>query len=90
MKRTVLLSIALKFRQKERLFTGGGIVPEIICSGGGNWQWKYNQCTGDRGNSVFERLDKNRNLLKGCLYFFVKMNATDLYFNSFQKYLYRK
>jgi carboxyl-terminal processing protease len=43
------------------------------------------------GHFVFEQLDADRNIFKGLTFqqFKVKMNATDLYFNSFQKYIFQ-
>ena len=42
------------------------------------------------GNFVFEQLDKNRSAFKGLNFeqFKTKMNETDLYFNSFQKFIF--
>jgi carboxyl-terminal processing protease len=45
--------------------------------------------SGILGQFVFEQLDKNRNVFKGMTFeqFKVKIDGTDLYFNSFQKFL---
>ena len=41
------------------------------------------------GHFVFEQLDRDRSTFKGLTFeeFKAKVDATDLYFNSFQKYL---
>jgi carboxyl-terminal processing protease len=41
------------------------------------------------GNFVFEQIDSDRNAFKQITYadFLIKMNKTELYFNSFQKFL---
>jgi carboxyl-terminal processing protease len=51
----------------------------------------YLMKSGIVGNFVFEQLDKSRVAFKGLSFeqFMVKMDKTDMYFNTFQKYLLR-
>jgi carboxyl-terminal processing protease len=85
----------LKFKTKKGkiVYGGGGIVPDVFVpldSEHGNENPAYLLQSGVVGHFVFEQLDKNRNAFKGLTFnqFASKINATDVYFNSFQKYLF--
>jgi carboxyl-terminal processing protease len=85
----------LKFKTKKGkiVYGGGGIVPDVFVpldSEHGNENTAYLLQSGVVGHFVFEQLDKNRNAFKGLTFnqFATKINATDVYFNLFQKYLF--
>jgi carboxyl-terminal processing protease len=76
------------------VYGGGGIVPDVFVSlevGYGNEHATYLLQSGVLSQFVFEQLDADRNVFKGLSFenFKVKMDGTDLYFNTFQKHLYR-
>ncbi|MBP6001770.1 MAG: PDZ domain-containing protein [Flavobacterium sp.] len=76
------------------VYGGGGIVPDVFVPlelSQGKEHTAYLLQSGILGQFVFEQLDHNRNVFKGMTYenFKVKMDGTDLYFNSFQKYLFK-
>jgi carboxyl-terminal processing protease len=83
-----------KFKTKKGkvVYGGGGIVPDVFVPlevEHGNESTAYLLQSGVVGHFVFEQLDTNRNAFKGLSFqqFRTKINATDLYFNSFQKYI---
>ena len=74
------------------VYGGGGIVPDVFIPleiEQGKEHTAYLLQSGILGQFVFEQLDSNRNAFKGINFekFKVKIDATDSYFNSFQKYL---
>jgi carboxyl-terminal processing protease len=94
-KDSIKVSDTLKFKTKKGriVYGGGGIVPDVFVPlevEHGNESTAYIMQSGVVGHFVFEQLDKNRNAFKGLGFeqFKVKMNATDLYFNAFQKYIF--
>jgi carboxyl-terminal processing protease len=85
-----------KFRTPKGkiVYGGGGIVPDVFVPlelEPSKEHTAYLLQTGILGQFVFEQLDQNRNAFKGLTFeqFNVKMDRTDLYFNAFQKYLFR-
>jgi carboxyl-terminal processing protease len=95
-KDSIKVSDTLKFKTKKGkiVYGGGGIVPDVFVSlevEHGNESTAYLVQSGIVGNFVFEQLDKNRSAFKGLTFeqFKVKINQTDLYFNLFQKYIFR-
>jgi carboxyl-terminal processing protease len=75
------------------VYGGGGIVPDIFVPlelNHGNENTVYLLQSGIVAHFVFEQLDRDRNAFKDLSFdqFIVKINAGDLYFDSFQKYLY--
>lgn len=86
----------LKYKTKKGkiVYGGGGIVPDIFIPlevEHGNESVTYLLKSGIVGRFVFEELDKNRNAFKGLSFeqFISKMNATEMYFDFFQKYVYQ-
>ena len=86
----------LKFRTKKGkiVYGGGGIVPDIFVPlevEHGSESTAYLLQSGIVGHFVFEQLDENRNVFQGLTFqqFIIKMSGTDLYFNSFQKYIFQ-
>ena len=76
------------------VYGGGGIVPDVFVpldGEKGNERTAYLLQSGILGQFVFEQLDQNRNAFKGLTFgnFKVKIEETDLYFNAFQKYLFK-
>ena len=74
------------------VYGGGGIVPDIFIPleiEQGKEHTVYLLQSGILGQFVFEQLDRDRNVYKGMTFenFKGKIDATDLYFNAFQKYL---
>lgn len=95
-KDSIKVSDTLKFKTKKGkiVYGGGGIVPDVFVPlevEHGSESTPYLLQSGIVGHFVFEQLDKNRNAFKGLAFqqFITKMNATDLYFNSFQKYIFQ-
>ena len=95
-KDSIKIADTLKFKTKKGkiVFGGGGIVPDIFVPlevEHGSESTAYLLQSGIVGHFVFEQLDQNRNAFKGLSFeqFMAKMNGTDLYFNSFQKYLFK-
>ncbi|POY40351.1 peptidase S41 [Flavobacterium alvei] len=76
------------------VYGGGGIVPDIFVPlelESSKEHTAYLLQTGILGQFVFEQLDHNRNVFKGLTFeqFKAKMEGTDLYFNAFQKHLFK-
>lgn len=74
------------------VYGGGGIVPDVFVPlelDQGNQHSTYLLQSGFVGHFVFEQLDSDRSAFKGLSFeeFKAKVDGTDLYFNSFQKYL---
>ncbi len=74
------------------VYGGGGIVPDIFVPievEHSKENVAYLLQSGILGQFVFEQLDSNRNAFRGLSFeqFIVKINGTDLYFNSFQKFI---
>lgn len=95
-KDSIKVSDSLKFKTKKGkiVYGGGGIVPDVFVPlevEHGNESTAYLMQSGIVGHFVFEKLDVNRNVFKGLSFqqFRAKMNGTDLYFNSFQKYIFQ-
>lgn len=93
-KDSIKVADSLKFRTPKGkiVYGGGGIVPDLFVGlevEHGNENTVYLMQSGIVGNFVFEQLDKDRKAFKGIAFeqFVQKMNATDLYFNTFQKFL---
>lgn len=93
-KDSIKVADSLKFKTPKGkiVYGGGGIVPDLfvpIETEHGDINVSYLMQTGIVGRFVFEELDKNRNLFKNTTFekLSSKKNASDLYFNSFQKYL---
>ncbi|TRX38521.1 S41 family peptidase [Flavobacterium sp. ZT3R18] len=85
---------SLKFKTKKGkiVYGGGGIVPDVFVpleAEHGAENVSYLLQSGIVGHFVFEQLDKNRNGFSKLTFeqFLNKINATDLYFYDFQKYL---
>ena len=85
---------SLKFKTKKGkiVYGGGGIVPDVFVpleAEHGAENISYLLQSGIVGHFVFEELDKDRNAFTKLTFdqFKIKINATDLYFNAFQKYL---
>lgn len=94
-KDSIKVSNALKFKTKKGkiVYGGGGIVPDVFVPlevEHGNESTAYLLQSGVVGYFVFEQLDKNRNAFNGLTFqqFLTKMNETDKYFDSFQKYIF--
>jgi len=86
----------LKFKTKKGriVYGGGGIVPDIFVpleEEHGTENIMYLLQSGIVGHFVFEQLDKNRNVFLDHTFeqFLKKMDATDAYFNAYQKYLFQ-
>ena len=93
---SIKVSDTLKFKTKKGkiVYGGGGIVPDIFVPlevEQGSEITAYLLESGVVGHFVFEQLDANRNVFKGLTFeeFKAKMGATDVYFNSFQKYIFQ-
>jgi carboxyl-terminal processing protease len=76
------------------VYGGGGIVPDVFVPlelEPSKEHTVYLLQSGILGQFVFEQLDHNRKVFKGLTFeqFKVKMEETDLYFNAFQKFLYK-
>ena len=76
------------------VYGGGGIVPDVFVPlelEPSTEHTSYLLQTGILGQFVFEQLDHNRNLFKGLTFeqFKIKMEGTDLYYNAFQKHLFK-
>ncbi|MBG6110615.1 carboxyl-terminal processing protease [Flavobacterium sp. CG_23.5] len=95
-KDSIKVSDTLKFKTKKGkiVYGGGGIVPDVFVPlevEHGSESTAYLLESGIVGHFVFEQLDANRNIFKGLTFqqFKAKMDATDVYFNSFQKYIFQ-
>jgi carboxyl-terminal processing protease len=76
------------------VYGGGGIVPDVFVPlemEPSKEHTAYLLQMGILGQFVFEQLDSNRKAFKGLTFeqFKAKMDGTDLYFNSFQKYIFK-
>ncbi|HKO76387.1 MAG TPA: S41 family peptidase [Flavobacterium sp.] len=87
---------SLKFKTKKGkiVYGGGGIVPDVFVpleAEHGAENISYLLQSGIVGHFVFEELDKDRSAFAKLTFeqFKVKISATDLYFNAFQKYLFQ-
>ncbi|QKJ62368.1 S41 family peptidase [Flavobacterium sp. M31R6] len=85
---------SLKFKTKKGkiVYGGGGIVPDVFVpleAEHGAENISYLLQSGIVGHFVFEELDKDRNAFTKLTFdqFKMQINATDSYFNAFQKYL---
>ncbi len=95
-KDSIKTTKTLKYKTpKGRIvYGGGGIVPDVFVpleAGYGNEHSAYLLESGLVGHFVFEQLDRDRTVFKGLSFeqFKAKIDGTDLYFNSFQKYLFK-
>lgn len=95
-KECIEVDDSLKFKTPKGkiVYGGGGIVPDIFVPlefEHADEATLYLMESGIVGNFVFEQLDKKRNTFKGLSFeqFLKKMNATDEYFNVFDKFLSR-
>ena len=93
-KDSIKVADSLKFKTPKGkiVYGGGGIVPDVFVPiefGSADDATVYLMKSGIVGNFVFEQLDKNRNAFKGLSLeqFLSKMNATDVYFTVFEKFL---
>jgi carboxyl-terminal processing protease len=88
----VVASLKFKTKKGKIVYGGGGIVPDVFVpleAEHGAENVSYLLQSGIVGHFVFEQLDKNRNVFAKLTFeqFKEKVNAADLYFNAFQKYL---
>jgi carboxyl-terminal processing protease len=88
----VVASLKFKTKKGKIVYGGGGIVPDVFVpleAEHGAENVSYLLQSGIVGHFVFEQLDKNRNVFAKLTFeqFKEKVNAVDLYFNAFQKYL---
>jgi len=88
----VVDSLKYKTKKGKIVYGGGGIVPDVFVpleAEHGTQNVSYLLQSGIVGHFVFEQLDKNRNAFDNLTFeeFRTKINATDLYFTTFQKYL---
>jgi carboxyl-terminal processing protease len=95
-KDSIKTTKTLKYKTpKGRIvYGGGGIVPDIFVPlelDHGDQHTTYLLQSGFMGHFVFEQLDQNRKAFKGLSLeqSVAKINTTDLYFDSFQKYLFK-
>jgi carboxyl-terminal processing protease len=93
-KDSIKVADSLKFKTpKGRIvYGGGGIVPDLFIPlqiEHGSENTVYLMQSVIVGNFVFEQLDRDRNVFKGIVFedFLYRMKKTDVYFNSFQKFL---
>lgn len=93
-KDSIKTTKTLKYKTpKGRIvYGGGGIVPDVFVPlelHQGNEHSAYLLQSGFMGHFVFEQLDRDRNAFKDLSFVqcVAKINATDLYFLSFQKFL---
>lgn len=88
----VIDSLKYKTKKGKIVYGGGGIVPDVFVpleAEHGAENVSYLLQSGIVGHFVFEELDKDRKAFSKLDFeqFKIKINATDLYFNAFQKYL---
>ena len=93
-KDSIKIADTLKFKTKKGriVYGGGGIVPDIFVPlevAHGQENIAYLMQSGIVGHFAFEQIDVDRSQFKGISFenFLAKMEATDIYFNSFQNYL---
>ena len=85
-------SVKFKTPKGRIVYGGGGIVPDVFVPlefENADEATVYLMESGVVGNFVFEQLDKNRKAFKGLSFeqFLKKMNATDVYFDVFRKFI---
>jgi carboxyl-terminal processing protease len=88
----VVDSLKYKTKKGKIVYGGGGIVPDVFVpleAEHGAENISYLLQSGIIGHFVFEELDNDRKVLSKLTFdqFKTKINANDLYFNAFQKYL---
>jgi carboxyl-terminal processing protease len=93
-KDSIKVADSLKFKTPKGkiVYGGGGIVPDLFIplqSEHGSEKIVYLMQSGIVGNFIFEQLDQDRSVFKDIVFedFLTRMKKTDLYFNSFQKFL---
>lgn len=93
-KSNIKVADSLKFKTPKGkiVYGGGGIVPDVFVPiefKNADEATAYLMESGIVGNFVFEQLDKDRKVFKGLSFeqFLNKMNATDVYFNLFKKFI---
>jgi carboxyl-terminal processing protease len=93
-KDSIKIADTLRFKTPKGkiVYGGGGIVPDVFVPleiEHSNEGAAYLLQSGIVGHFVFEQLDKDRKLFQGVSFstFLNQMNGSDLYFNSFSKYL---
>jgi len=93
-KDKITIADSLKFKTKKGriVYGGGGIVPDVFIPlevKKGEESLVYILNSGLVGHFVFEELDKNRNAFKNLTFqqFQTKMQNSDSYITSFEKYL---
>lgn len=93
-KDSIKVADSLKFKTPKGkiVYGGGGIVPDVFVPlefENADEATVYLMESGIVGNFAFEQLDKNRGLFQSLSVeqFLVKMNATDVYFNLFEKFI---
>lgn len=93
-KGKITIADSLKFKTKKGriVYGGGGIVPDVFIPlevKKGEESLVYILNSGLVGHFVFEELDKNRNAFKNLTFqqFLTKMQNSDSYITSFEKYL---
>ena len=93
-KDKITIADSLKFKTKKGrvVYGGGGIVPDVFIPlevKKGEESLVYILNSGLVGHFVFEELDKNRNAFKNLTFqqFLTKMQNSDSYITSFEKYL---
>lgn len=93
-KDSIKVADSLKFKTPKGkiVYGGGGIVPDLFIplqSEHGSEKIVYLMQSGIVGNFIFEQLDQDRSVFQDIVFedFFIRMKKTDLYFNSFQKFL---
>lgn len=93
-KDSIKVADSLKFKTPKGkiVYGGGGIVPDLFIplqSEHGSEKIVYLMQSGIVGNFIFEQLDQDRSVFKDIVFedFLSRMKKTDLYFNSFQKFL---
>ena len=91
-KDSIKIADSLKFKTpKGRIvYGGGGIVPDVFVPiEAEDTNVNYLMQSGIVGNFIFEQLDRDRTLFKnvGFETFLSKVNASDVYFNEFQRFI---
>ncbi|MGM8360287.1 S41 family peptidase [Flavobacterium sp. ARAG 55.4] len=93
-KDSIKVADSLKFKTPKGkiVYGGGGIVPDVFVPlefENADEAAVYIMESGILGNFVFEQLDKKRNTFKGLSFeqFLKKMNATDVYYSTFEKFI---
>ena len=93
-KDSIKIADTLKFKtpKGKTVYGGGGIVPDVFVPlefKNADEATVYLMESGIVGNFAFEQLDENRKNFKGLSFeqFLTKMNATDVYFNMFKRFI---